>query len=264
MEFGLCLEMVFLNETLENRLRKASAIGFRYAEFWFVDQTYKGSPETLAEKAAECGVKITNTVIGSPDGSVGGGLTDPGRRSAWLQRARMTLDFNARAGIPATIVCTGNVAGGLSDRQMMQSVQDGLAATAEMAEKYGVDLLLEPLNDRYDHPGYWLTSSDLGADLCRKTGSKRVKLLFDCYHMQIMEGDLVNHITWNNDVIGHFHSAGVPGRHEIYQGETDYPFLLNAIKKLGYEGVFALEYQPCGDDEKSVTASLAHLRQRSC
>jgi hydroxypyruvate isomerase len=70
----------------------------------------------------------------------------------------------------------------------------------------------------------------------------RVKLLFDCYHMQIMEGDLVKHIERSLDVIGHFHSAGVPGRHELYQGETDYPFLLAQIEKLGYRGIFGLEF----------------------
>jgi hydroxypyruvate isomerase len=122
-----------------------------------------------------------------------------------------------------------------------------------------VTLLLEPLNTRYDHPGYFLTSSNAGAEICRKIGSPRMKLLFDCYHMQIMEGDLVKHIERNLDVIGHFHSAGVPGRHEPYQGETDYPFLLAQIEKLGYQGVFGLEYQPSIDHDESVRKTLAYL-----
>ena len=95
--------------------------------------------------------------------------------------------------------------------QMYQSVLDGLKATVALADKAGVTLLLEPLNTAYDHPGYWLAGSDRGAEICRKTQSPRMKLLFDCYHMQIMEGDLVRHIERNIDVIGHFHSAGGTG-----------------------------------------------------
>jgi hydroxypyruvate isomerase len=128
-----------------------------------------------------------------------------------------------------------------------------------MAEKAGVTLLLEPLNDKYDHPDYWLTSSDLGGEICRRIGSKRLRMLFDCYHMQTMEGDLVNHIKRNIDVIGHFHSAGVPGRHEVFIGETNYPFVLSQIEQLGYQGVFGLEYAPSMDDETSLKQTLAYL-----
>jgi len=230
-------------------------------EMWFVDMSFKGRPEQLAQIARTHGVTITNTVIGSPDGSLGGGLTDPAARPQWLDRAAQTIEFTKRAGIPATIVCTGNEVEGISRSKMLASVLAGLKATVRMAEEAGVTLFLEPLNTRYDHPGYFLTGSDAGADICRKIGSPRMKLLFDCYHMQIMEGDLVKHIERNLDVIGHFHSAGVPGRHELYQGETDYPFLLGQIGKLGYQGVFGLEYLPSIDHEESVRKTLAYLRR---
>ena len=124
----------------------------------------------------------------------------------------------------------------------------------------GQQLLLEPLNTVYDHAGYWLTGSDLGAEICRKLGSKRLRLLYDCYHMQIMEGDLVRHIRRNFDVIGHFHSAGVPGRNEIDRGEVNYPFLRAQIEQLRYPGVFGLEYAPSVDDEVSLRRTLEHLR----
>ena len=171
----------------------------------------------------------------------------------------MTIEFTRQAGIPATIVCTGNEVKGMTRSKMLASVIAGLKPTVEMAEKAGVTLLLEPLNTRYDHRGYFLASSDEGAEICREIGSSRLKLLFDCYHMQIMEGDLVNHIKRNIDVIGHFHSAGVPGRHELYQGETDYPFLMGQIETLGYQGVFGLEYLPSTDHEESVRKTLAYL-----
>ena len=261
MEFGLCIEMAFVDLPFEDRIKKAAQCGFKNVEMWFVDMSFKGRPEQLAQIARTHGVTITNTVIGSPDGSLGGGLTNPANRPQWLDRAARTIEFTKRAGIPATIVCTGNEVEGISRSKMLASVLTGLRPTVKMAEEAGVTLLLEPLNTRYDHPGYFLASSDAGADICRKIGSARLKLLFDCYHMQTMEGDLVKHIERNLDVIGHFHSAGVPGRHELYQGETDYPFLLGQIERLGYRGVFGLEYLPSIDHEESVRKTLAYLRR---
>ena len=259
MELGLCIEMALGKLPFEDRLKRAAALGFTNVEMWFVDMSYKGTPDALAKLAEQNGLTITNTVIGAPDGSIGGGLTNPANRAQWLERAKTTIEYTRAARIPATIVCTGDLVEGMTDEQMMSSVIEGLKPTVEMAEGAGVTLLLEPLNTSRDHPGYWLTSSDRGAEICRSLGSDRMRLLFDCYHMQIMEGDLVTHIERNLDVIGHFHSAGVPGRHELYNGEINYPFLLAQIKKLGYTGVFGLEYEPSIDDEVSLKKTLEHL-----
>jgi hydroxypyruvate isomerase len=240
-------------------MRKAARAGLRNVEMWFVDMSWKQGPEELAEAAKRAGVRVTNTVIGAPDGTVGGGLTDPANRASWLERTRMTLEFNRRAGIPATIVCTGNEVPGQSVAATRRSVLDGLKETARQAEKAGITLLLEVLNTRVDHAGYWLSSSDEGARLCREVGSERLRLLYDCYHMQVQEGDLAKHIEGNLDVIGHFHSAGVPGRHELAEGEVDYPWLMAAIERMGYRGVFALEYSPSYDDDRSLADTLARL-----
>jgi hydroxypyruvate isomerase len=260
MKLGLCLEMVFTKLPFEKRVEKAAKLGFKFVEMWFVDMTFKGTPEELAKIAQKNKVTITNTVIGAPDGSLGGGLTNPKNRKQWLERAKFSLEYTKRANIPNTIVCTGNVIEGMSEKKMFQSVVDGLKATAELAEKEGVTLLLEPLNTRYDHAGYWCDSSDKGAEICRAVGSKRMKMLFDCYHMQIMEGDMINHIKKNIDVIGHFHSAGVPGRHELFTGETDYPMLIKQIEKMGYKDVFAMEFSPSMADEKALQKTLAYLK----
>jgi len=260
MELGLCIEMALTKLPFEQRFKVAGELGFKNVEMWFVkDFSYDGTPEKLSKLAKDAGVKITNTVIGSPDGAIGGGLTNPANRDQWLERAKMTIDFNVAANIPATIICTANDVEAMTDQQMMNSVMEGLRPTVDLAEKADITLLVEPLNTTYDHPGYWLSSSDRGADICRRLNSQRMKLLFDCYHMQIMEGDLVKHIERNIDVIGHFHSAGVPGRHELYHGEIDYPFVLEQIEKLGYQGVFGLEYEPSIDDKESLSKTLQHL-----
>ena len=260
MKLGLCLEMALTSLPFEGRVKTAARLGFKNVEIWWVDSVFKGTPDQLAKLTQANGVTITNTVINAPDGSVGSGLTDPRKsKDAWLERARMTINYTKEAQIPNTIFLTGNRVPDLTDRQMLESVIEWTKPVVDMAEKAGVTLLLEPLNDKYDHPGHWLTSSDLGAEICRRIGSKRLRILFDCYHMQIMEGDLVNHIKRNIDVIGHFHSAGVPGRHEVFTGETNYPFVLSRIEQLGYQGVFGLEFAPSMNDEVSLTQTLAHL-----
>jgi len=267
MKYGLCLEMAFTDKPFNDRIRLAAQAGFSYAEMWFVDGTFNGTdcsgpgkdPDAVRAAADKTGVTITNTVVGSPDGSIGGGLIDKSRRAEWLARVGKTLAFNSAAGIGATIVCTGNEIPGMSHEQMVTAVVEALKPTVDLAEKAGVTLLLEPLNTRVDHAGYLVTTSDEGADICRRVGSPRMKLLFDCYHNQIMEGDLVSHIRRNSDVIGHFHSAGVPGRNEVYRCESNYPFVIAEIEKLGYDGVFALEYTATTEQTASLRDSLTYL-----
>jgi hydroxypyruvate isomerase len=268
LPFGVCLEMQFHDRPFLERISAAGKAGVKFAEMWFTDMTWwtKGMnsddvkhPDKVRAAAAKAGVTLTNTVIGSPDGSIGGGLTDAGNRRAWLARAQNTLEFCRAAGVGAAIVCTGNVVKGLPRSRQRRNVLDGLAATTELAEKLKVNLWLEPLNDKIDHPDYLLTSSDEAAALCREVGSSRLKLLFDCYHMQIMEGDLCGHIRQNLDVIGHFHSAGHPGRHELWLGETNYPLVIEEIKKTGYQGVFAFEYQPTLPPAQSLKRTLDYL-----
>lgn len=261
MKIGLCLEMALLKLPFEARVKKAGELGFECVEMWWVDSSFKGTPEQLTKLAEQAGVKITDTVINAPDGSLGGNLTDPRQdMEVFFAHAQKTLDYTREAQIPSTIVLTGNRVAGLDDKTMEASVVERLKRLVDMAEKAGVTVLLESLNDIYDHPNHWLTSSDRGAAICRRIGSPRLRLLFDTYHMRVMEGDLVRHIERNIDVIGHFHAAGVPGRHEVYWGETNYPFVLKKIEDMGYQGTFGLEYSPSLDDETSLKQSLAYLR----
>jgi hydroxypyruvate isomerase len=256
MKLGVCLELFFTKQPFEERIKLAGKAGFKHAEIWFLEGK---DPARLAAAARQAGVTLTNAVIGSPDGKIGGGLTDPRRRQEWLRRADETFAFCRAAGIGACIVCTGNVIPGKSRRAMRRSVVDGLKATLPQAAAAGIELWLEPLNDKIDHADYFCCGSDEGADICREVGSPRLKMLFDCYHLQIMEGDLLGHLRRNLDVIAHLHSAGHPGRHELWLGETNYPFLVREIAKLGYRGVFALEYIPTLESDKSLRKTREYL-----
>jgi hydroxypyruvate isomerase len=116
--------------------------------------------------------------------------------------------------------------------------------------------VVEPLNVHVDHAGNYLDSSAEAADIVRKIDSPNFKLLYDVYHMQIMEGNIIANITKNIDIIGHFHSAGVPGRHELNIGELNYLNIVKQIDALGYKGKFGLEYSPSGADSSASLKSL--------
>lgn len=267
MHIGICLEMIYTDRPFLERIARVADDGCTHAECWFVDGTFNGSdcatdpkdPEATAGAALKAGISLTNTVVGSPDGSLGGGLIDPDTRGEWLSRTKQTLAFNTAAGIPASIVCTGNTVPGMQVQQMTAAVIENLKPTVELAERAGVTLLLEPLNTRVDHEGYLVHGSTLGAEIVRAVGSERLRLLFDCYHMQIMEGDLWAHLEASLDVLGHVHAAGAPGRHELFLGEINYPFLIRKLTEAGYTGVFAMEYTPTTESGDSLRTSLGWL-----
>ncbi|MCL2347648.1 MAG: TIM barrel protein [Planctomycetaceae bacterium] len=166
-----------------------------------------------------------------------------------------TIPKAAKIGVPNLICFSGN-RHGLSDEEGLENCVKGIRRILPIAEKHGVTIVLELLNSRVDHHDYQADHTAWAADLVRKTGSENLKLLYDIYHMQIMEGDLIRTIEHNTDVIGHFHTGGNPGRNEIDDTqEIYYPAVMKAILKTGYKGVVAHEFTPKRDDK------LASLRQ---
>jgi len=141
---------------------------------------------------------------------------------------------------------------GVSKEAQLSNMLGILEEASQIAAKEDMVLLLEPLNSLVDHPGYFLASSRTGFDIVKKVDSPNLKLLYDIYHMQIMEGNILDTIRENIDLIGHFHAAGVPGRHELDKGELNYPFIVRKIDELGYRGYFGLEYFPALDPETSL------------
>jgi hydroxypyruvate isomerase len=149
--------------------------------------------------------------------------------------------------IPNLIVFSGNRVG--------QSDEAGLAITIEnlkrlmpLAETAGITLLLEVLNNKVDHPDYMCDTTAWGFEVCRQVSSPRLKLLYDIYHMQVMEGDIIETIRQNYEYIGHYHTAGVPGRADIDETqELNYSAIMEAIKQTGFTGYVGQEFLPKGD-----------------
>ena len=178
-------------------------------------------------------------------------LTDPKYRGLFLDGLERSAEAANILGVKRLITQVGQDT--LDDRKAQhESILEGLFAAASMLEKYKVTLMIEPLNTYVDHPGYYLTSSSEAFDIVRKVNSPYVKAVYDIYHQQIMEGNIIPSIINNLDCIAHLHGAGHPGRHEMQFGESDYKNIIKAVDSKGYKGALGLEYSPLLDPIESL------------
>lgn len=161
------------------------------------------------------------------------------------------------AGIPSMIVFSGNRAG-LSDAEGLDNCVTGLKRVAPLAEAAGVTIVMELLNSKVDHMDYMCDRTAWGVELVKRVASDRFRLLYDIYHMQIMEGDVIRTIGENAWAIGHYHTGGVPGRAEIdATQELNYPAICRAINGVGYTGYIAQEFIPrSGDPMRSLAEAV--------
>jgi len=168
------------------------------------------------------------------------------------EEIRTSIGHAKRVGI-ANVICFSGNREGLDDFAGIDATAAGLARVAPFAEEAGVTLVLELLNSKVDHPDYQADHTAWGVQVCQAVSSPRVKLLYDIYHMQIMEGDIIRTIRANHGMIGEYHTAGNPGRNELNETqELYYPPILQAIKETGYSGYIAHEFVPKGDPIASL------------
>ena len=173
-----------------------------------------------------------------------------------LEQLRDGITKAAAAGAPNIITFSGNRRG-LSDDVGLENCVLGLNQIKSFAEDKGVTVCLELLNSKVNHKDYQCDHTGWGAEVVRRVNSPRVKLLYDIYHMQIMEGDIIRTIRDNLQYIGHFHTAGNPGRHEIDdRQELNYRAIAQAIVDAGYTGYFAHEYSPTREPLKSLDEAI--------
>jgi hydroxypyruvate isomerase len=165
---------------------------------------------------------------------------------------REHIEFAAAHGLPNVICFSGNRRG-MSDEEGLENCTAGLKRIVDLAEQKKVTICMELLNSKVDHKDYMCDHTPWGVELVKKVGSPRFKLLYDIYHMQIMEGDVIRTIQDNKDYIGHYHTGGNPGRHEIDETqELCYPAIVNAIIDAGYDGFLGQEFIPSRDPLASL------------
>ncbi|WP_206335411.1 hydroxypyruvate isomerase family protein [Natronolimnobius sp. AArcel1] len=239
---SICVEMVYDDEPFADRIERAANVGADAVEFWGWREK---DLETVVETADEAGVPIAGFLAGDT-------LTDPEVADDAVETIRESIETAAEHDVPTLIVTTGQDQDGLDRETQYDNIVDVLSTVAPDAEDAGVTLAVEPLNTAVDHPGYFLETSEEGFEIIDDVGSPNVTLLYDIYHQQITEGNLIETITENVDRIGHFHIADVPGRHEPGTGELAYEKILEAIDDTDYDGYVGCEFSPVGDADKAV------------
>jgi hydroxypyruvate isomerase len=199
-----------------------------------------------------CECLVANKGVSAP----GCGLANPREREEFLKQTRLAIDAAQAVGAKQLVTLTGNEMGGMPRSEQMANAVAALRAAAPMLEKNGMTAIVEVLNTYVDHAGYFLYYVRDGAELIDRVGSPNVKLLFDIYHVQIMEGNLIQSIRSNIDRIGHFHVGDVPGRHQPGTGEINYRNVFQAIYDQGdrFRGSVALEYSPTVPLEQDLAA----------
>jgi hydroxypyruvate isomerase len=185
------------------------------------------------------------------------GFNDRANHAMLLRELEQTIPLAARSGVPNVIAMFGNRRG-RSDAESVANCVEGLSKIKRLAEEQGVTVCVELLNSKVDHKDYQGDRTAFGVDVVRGVDSPRVKLLYDIYHMQIMEGDVIRTIRDNIRHIAHFHTGGVPGRHELNDSqELNYRTVARAIADLGFTGYVAHEFVPTGDPLTALREAVA-------
>ncbi|HXF94957.1 MAG TPA: TIM barrel protein [Gemmatimonadales bacterium] len=185
------------------------------------------------------------------------GFNDPTNHAMLLRELETTIPLAARSGVPNVIAMFGNRRG-KSDAEGIANCVAGLSRIKALAEEHGVTICVELLNSKVDHPDYQGDRTAFGVEVVRAVGSPRVKLLYDIYHMQIMEGDVIRTIRQHSEHIAHFHTGGVPGRHEIDETqELNYRAVARAIADVGFRGYVAHEFVPSREPLQSLREAVA-------
>lgn len=258
IKLSACIEMIFRELDFYDRIAAVKQAGLPAFEFWGLSGK---NLDAIEQAGRRYDLSIAAFTMSSRDPELArlwgkSGLVDPQGRDAAIKVAQESIAIAQRLNAKNIIVTVGQEIKELPRSVQHESIVEGLKEIAPLAEKAGITLVVEPLNVAVNHKGYYLYSSAEGFDIIRAVGSPNVKLLYDIYHQQITEGNLIQTITENINLIGHFHVADVPGRHEPGTGEINYANVLKTIDAAGYGGYVGLEYAP----QTSAVDSLNKVR----
>ncbi|MEP7456211.1 TIM barrel protein [Phyllobacterium sp. SB3] len=243
-----------------DRIDAAKAAGFDKVECHF---PYHFPVELLQQRLSRAGVEMTglNTAPGDVAAGEWGMAAAPGREAEFERDFDQALHYARSLEARVIHVMAAVVADGERERARATYVRN-LRKAADKAEPHGIKLLLEPLNVR-DKPGYLVTRSDDIAGIIEEIGAPNVKLLFDIYHVQIMEGDLTTRLRRHAPIIGHVQLAAVPSRAEPDEGEVNPGHVFEVLQEIGYDGLIGLEYKPRGDTSAGLAWIDKFIRSRS-
>ena len=209
--------------------------------------------DTLKTHGVECSM-CNGAELGIPKG-----WNDPQYHEQLIKNYTELIPQVAKYGYKNLICFSGN-RNGMDDETGMKNCAEGLKKIMTVAEKHGVIIQMELLNSKVNHKDYMCDLSPWGVELCKMIGSENFKLLFDIYHMQIDEGDIIRSIQTNHQYFGHYHTAGNPGRNELDENqEINYPAVMRAIVATGYKGYVSHEFIPKSEDKIAALAQAVQI-----
>lgn len=243
MDFSPCLDIFFEDLPFAKRIENIANLGYKNFEFWTwwdknMDEVAEASERYGVHPVAYCTKFIS--------------LVDISKRAEYIDGLAGTIENVKKTGTKIIISQVGDELPDTLRETQVESLIDGLKESAKLLEGTDIILAIEPLNTYYDHQRYFLYSSEEAVEIIKAVDSPNVKMLFDIYHQQIMEGNLVNNIKKHIDNIAHFHIADVPGRHEIGSGEINYPNVFKAIRETEYKGCVGVEFFPLNTNHREV------------
>lgn len=246
MKLSVCIDMIYSQLPFEERIARVREAGYGAVEFW----GWRNKDLDAIERASKThGVQVASFCV-DPMGR----LVDPATHDTFAEGVESSIAQAQRFGAKALIVTVGQERDGVSRDEQKAAIIRALRRVAPLAERGGVALCIEPLNVLVDHKGYFLSSTDEAVEIIRAVDSPAVKLLYDVYHQQITEGNLIARIKQHAPIIGHIHIADVPGRHEPGTGEINYANVFEAIAAAGYQGYVGLEFRPKADPAAALAA----------
>jgi hydroxypyruvate isomerase len=232
---SVCLETVWTDRPVVDRIDRVGELGLDAVEFWsWRDKDL----EAVRDRCARAGLDVLGMVGTDVP------LTDPSAHDRAVEAVRESVEAAVDLGCRNLILTSGPAQASLPRDDQRDAVVSVLERVAEPAADAGVGLLLEPLNTAVDHPDSFLATTRTGLDIVESVGHPSVNLLYDVYHQQITEGDIIRTLRGALDRIGHVHVADVPGRHEPGTGELNYENVLAALVEAGYEGMVGCEFYP--------------------
>ena len=256
LKFSPCIEMVFHELDFYDRFRASKSVGAEFCEFWGWSNK---DISRVKEECAKNGIRVAALCVDAKTPEVAEVFNakrlvyrEPEAQAAFVAAVRESIAVAKELHAPTLILTVGNERNDIPHVEQHANVVLALKKAAPLLEDAGIQLVVEPLNVLANHMGYMLPSSYEAFGIVEEVGSSAIRVLYDIYHQQITEGNLIPTIRKNIGLIGHFHVADVPGRHEPGTGEINYRNVFRAIDELGYQRVVGLEYSPTKDSAATV------------
>ena len=251
--FSACIEMLFVPESADpaERIRLAAAEGFDRIEFWLWSNK---DLDAMAAALADTGIKLAG-IVAEPFAE----LTRESDHDRFLAGLEKSRDVALRLGAPVLICQSGPLLSGIDRTRQHDALATAMVRSADILAGSGVRLALEPLNDRVDHPGYYLTSTTEALDICDQVDRPEIGITYDMYHSMVMGEDPEHVVAGRLNRIAHVHIADHPGRNQPGSGELPLKKKLKWLEGQGYQGAVGLEFRPTGSTADALKQMLGSL-----